>query len=214
VDGAYAGSTDDIFRVYACKWGIDEDYVRAQAWMETGWHQDCPLLHGGIGCNDAGDYDRPDGCTLNLPVTSITPNGQFCALLGLGTSAGNQNASWGILQTKVPFAWMTWPMIALSTPFGVDYRFAEMRGCVNGDQYAYFFSQNPNISASYQNAVNAAKINPTGPSSIAGWTNLQYLSNGCIDAHLTGTWFEGRVDTYLNRFVTNLQNAPWPGALK
>src|SRR5262249_44401364 len=26
VDGAYAGSTDDIFRVYACKWGIDEDY--------------------------------------------------------------------------------------------------------------------------------------------------------------------------------------------
>src|SRR5215831_7388164 len=39
-DGQYTGTTDMIFRWAACKWGIDEDVVRAQATAEHGsWVQ-------------------------------------------------------------------------------------------------------------------------------------------------------------------------------
>ena len=142
VDGAYAGTTDDIFRVYACKWGIDEDYVRAQAMIESHWHQDCASANGGNGGNEAGDLNNPGGCTKGLPVTPVTPDGQFCALQAFGgIKAPNQYATWSILQNKVYYEWMTWPMREQSTPFAVDFRYAEMRGCVNGDQYGYYHSQ-------------------------------------------------------------------------
>ena len=39
VDGDFAGTTDELIQWAACKWGIDEDIVRAQAIKESGWHQ-------------------------------------------------------------------------------------------------------------------------------------------------------------------------------
>jgi hypothetical protein len=39
VDGDFAGTTDQIIQWAACKWGIDEDIVRAQAIKESYWHQ-------------------------------------------------------------------------------------------------------------------------------------------------------------------------------
>ena len=212
VDGAYTGSTDDIFRVYACKWGIDEDYIRAQALIESHWHQDCAAAHGGSGCTEGGDENNPAGCTTGLPVTPITPNGMFCAMEGFGGLASpNQYDSWSIVQSKVYYEWMTWPMMEESTPFGVDYRYAEMRGCVNGDQYSYFNSQSSSSGTDYQNAVTAAKSNPSGASKISGWTNLQYLAYGCIDTHFSGDWFNGTADSYLNDFLSTLSSASWPG---
>jgi hypothetical protein len=212
VDGAYAGSTDDIFRVYACKWGIDEDYVRAQALVESHWHQDCAAAHGGSGCNEGGDLNNPGGCTYGVPVTPLSPDGQFCALQGFGgLQAPNQYASWSIVQNKVYYEWMTWPMMEQSTPFAVDFRYAEMRGCVNGDQYGYYHSQDPSSATDYENAVIAATIDPGGTSSISDWTNLQYLAYGCIDTHYSGTWFDGVPDSYLDQFLSDLSTAPWPG---
>ena len=212
VDGAYAGTTDDIFRVYACKWGIEEDYIRAQALIESHWHQDCAAAHGGTGCDEGGDFNNPAGCTTGLPTTSITPNGTFCGLQGFGgTTGSNQYASWSILNSKVYYDWMTWPMLGQSTPFAVDFRFAEMRGCVNGDQYAYYHSQNATTASDYRNAVTAANNDPNGASKVAGWTNLQYLAYGCIDTHFNGMWFNGIADSYLNEFLTTLNNASWPG---
>lgn len=126
VDGNYSGTTDDIFRVYSCKWGIDENWARAQAWIETGWHQDCPVAHGGSGCHEVGDLNNPAGCTMSLPITAITSSGEFCALEGFGGLVGpNQYDSWGIFQTKVYYQWMTWPMVEESTAFAVDHRLAE-----------------------------------------------------------------------------------------
>ena len=215
VDGAYAGTTESIFRVYACKWGIDEDYIRAQAYMESGWHQDCPVAHGGAGCSETGDYNHPGDCTLDVPISPISPAGQFCALEGLGgVATPNGFASWSLLKTKVHYNWMTWPMIEESTPFAVDFRFAEMRGCINGDQFDYFHDQNPTAATDYQNAVSAARTNPNGASSVSGWTNLQYLAYGCIDTHYSGTWFDGLRDSYLNEFISAVGDAPWPGGNK
>lgn len=39
VTGNYAGTTDQILRWGACKWGFDEDTVRAQAVVESWWNQ-------------------------------------------------------------------------------------------------------------------------------------------------------------------------------
>jgi hypothetical protein len=216
VDGNYSGSTDDLIRITACKWGIDEDYVRAQAWIESGWHQDCAAAHGGSGCIEGGDLNSPSGDPSGLAITAITPGGIFSAFNGFGNPGGPTDHwdSWSIVQTKVFYAWMTWPMMEESTPFGLDYRYAEMRGCINGDEYSYYNSQAAAQGTDYQNAVNAARTNPNGASSISGWTNLQYLSYGCIDTHFSGDWFNGFSDTYMNEFLNRLSTAPWPGGLR
>ena len=39
VDGDFAGTTDEIIQWAACKWGIDEDIVRAQIVQESYWYQ-------------------------------------------------------------------------------------------------------------------------------------------------------------------------------
>ena len=39
VDGDFAGTTDQIIQWAACKWGIDEDIVRAQIIKESYWYQ-------------------------------------------------------------------------------------------------------------------------------------------------------------------------------
>ena len=55
VTGNFTGTTDEIIQWGACKWGIDEDIVRAQSVQESYWHQstlgDCggqtvPETHG------------------------------------------------------------------------------------------------------------------------------------------------------------------------
>ena len=216
VDGNYSGSTDDLIRITACKWGIDEDYIRSQAWIESDWHQDCAAAHGGSGCNEGGDLNNPGGDPSGLAVTAITPGGVFSAFNGFGDPGSGTDHwdSWSIVQTKVYYAWMTWPMMEESTPFGLDYRYAEMRGCVNGDEYSYYNSQSSAQGTDYQNAVSAARTNPSGASRVTGWTNLQYLSYGCIDTHYSGDWFDGDSDSYLTEFLNRLETAPWPGGLQ
>lgn len=39
ITGNFTGTTDEILQWGACKWGFDEDDVRAQAQQESGWHQ-------------------------------------------------------------------------------------------------------------------------------------------------------------------------------
>ena len=40
VDGNFVGTTDEILQWVACKWGIDEDVVRAQIAKESWWRMD------------------------------------------------------------------------------------------------------------------------------------------------------------------------------
>ncbi len=39
VDGNFVGTTDEIIQWAACKWGIDEDWARAQSVKESWWTQ-------------------------------------------------------------------------------------------------------------------------------------------------------------------------------
>ncbi len=234
VDGNYAGSTQDIIRWSACKWGVDEDWAYAESSQEHGWVQACAQLHGGTTCNGGGDCNNPDsdsgGETANLSFMGFPVTNSSAAFVGVngygdsnGSSCSGNYASWGIIQSKVQsFEWYTWPMIALSTAWGEDYRWAKYRACVNGD-YANWFGNN----SDYLNAVSRAKSNPNGlvPSGQAGptnlftnETNLQYLALGCIGTHYSGQWYDSGAVSYLTSsgwgFLYILNNAAWPGGLK
>ena len=81
VTGNFTGTTDEILQWGACKWGIDEDIVRAQAEMESHWHQstlgDC--LGGTVaathGCQSVG--------ILQVKGANIPPNASWYLALCL-----------------------------------------------------------------------------------------------------------------------------------
>jgi hypothetical protein len=235
VDGNYSGTTQDIIRWAACKWGVDEDWAYAESDQEHGWVESCAQLHGGTTCDGGGDCNNPDsdsgGETPGLSFMGFTvtdSSGKFVGVNGYGDTNGGRScrtnwASWGILQSKVQsFEWYTWPMLALSTAWNEDYRWAKYRACVNGD-YATWFSNN----SDYLNAVSRAQSNPDGlvPAGQQGPTNLfpnetymQYLGLGCIATHYSGQWYDSGAVTYLTSsgsgFLYILNNASWPGGLR
>jgi hypothetical protein len=57
VTGNFTGTTDEILRWAACKWGFDENTVRAQAVIESYWHQST--------LGDCGEQTQPqtNGCS-------------------------------------------------------------------------------------------------------------------------------------------------------
>jgi autotransporter family porin len=105
VDGNFTGTTDEILQWGACKWGFDEDLVRAIAQEESGWRQPA-----------AGDF------TYN---TSQCPSGAVY-------SGGGCYQTYGIMQIKAPDFIGTFPSSTQSTAFAVDYKLAYQRACYEG----------------------------------------------------------------------------------
>jgi hypothetical protein len=179
VDGHYTGSTEMILRWAACKWGIDENIVKAQAWVEHGWVQ------GGPNPTDGGGdkrYNRNECVRSELHELWNFGCPQCCY------------QSWGILQTKVYYSWGTWPMIKDSTAFNADYRYAEERACLNGDFLPYFHSaqQQPNTYAA----------------DIADG-NLDRLVWGCTGMHYSGRWYYRQAIDYIKAVKRAMQQKPW-----
>jgi len=109
VDGDFAGTTHEILRWAACKWGIDEDVVDAQAAKESWWRQ-----------NSMGDWH---------------PDSSACAPghgLGADGRPGQCPQSFGILQDRYPFQHSSWPGIAQSTAMNADTAYAIWRACFEG----------------------------------------------------------------------------------
>lgn len=107
VNGDFTGTTIDILRWAACKWGISQDIVFAQAAVESWWQQgtlggwtadraDCP----------PGDKPGQDGKPGQCPVT------------------------YGILQNT--YGHGGWPAIARSTAMNADAAYAIWRACYDG----------------------------------------------------------------------------------
>ncbi len=119
VDGQYTGTTDMIFRWAACKWGIDENVVRAQATIEH-W-----------------SWDQPQSGGDKRTSYSECVNGDFTALWDYQCPSCCYQ-SWSIFQTKAFNDWQSWPMLVNSTAFAADYHFASMRACMDGDLTGYF----------------------------------------------------------------------------
>ena len=109
IDGNFTGTTIDILRWAACKWGIDQDIVFAQAAAESWWQQD---TLGDWGTNAS---DCPPGHKL-----------------GQDGRQGLCPQSYGILQNRYPYEPRGWPAIATSTAMNADAAYAIWRSCYNG----------------------------------------------------------------------------------
>jgi autotransporter family porin len=104
VTGNFTGTTDEIIQWGACKWGIDEDIVRAQSVQESYWHQST------LGdCNGGPTVSQTHGCAsvglLQVKGADIPP-----------THPG------------------TWPYAYQSTAFNADYMLGVLRACYEGKE--------------------------------------------------------------------------------
>jgi hypothetical protein len=109
INGEFTGSTIDILRWAACKWGIDQDIVFAQAAVESWWQQDT-----------LGDWGtEAAGC---LPGYKLGDDGH----------PGECPQSYGILQNRYPYEDGGWPGIAGSTAMNADAGYAIWRACFDG----------------------------------------------------------------------------------
>jgi hypothetical protein len=140
VDGHYTGTTDMIIRWAACKWGIDEDVVRAQSSAEHwNWHQ-------------------PDSGGDKRTSYSQCVNGGFTSLWDfMCTDCCYQ--TWSIWQTKVYNNWMTWPMMRDSTAFAADFRYADQRACMDGDLAGYFAGKPAYNGHTYASDIASGNLN-------------------------------------------------------
>lgn len=104
ITGNFTGTTDEILQWVACKWGIDENIVRAEAIVESYWHQ-----------SQLGDY---------------TSNRNLCPP---GTWDGKGcYQSYGILQLKYYYFQSAWPMSREDTAFNAEYVYGVIRTCYEG----------------------------------------------------------------------------------
>ena len=109
ISGDFTGTTEEILRWAACKWGISQDIVFAQAAVESWWRQDT-----------LGDWGT--NATLCPPGHGLGADGR----------PGQCPQSYGILQTRYPFQQASWPGIATSTAMNVDAAYAIWRSCYDG----------------------------------------------------------------------------------
>jgi hypothetical protein len=107
INGNFTGTTQEILRWAACKWGIDQNMVFAQAAVESWWRQ-----------TTKGDWES-SGC----------PPGHGP---GVDGQKGLCPQSWGILQNRYPYEKSSWPGIAKSTAMNADTAYAIWRSCFDG----------------------------------------------------------------------------------
>jgi len=111
ISGDFTGTTQEILRWAACKWGINQNIVFAQAAVESWWRQ-----------GQLGDWGTNAG---------LCPRGH-----GIGAEGrpGECPQSYGILQNKYPFEKAAWPGFAVSTAMNADAAYAIWRSCYDGDE--------------------------------------------------------------------------------
>lgn len=112
VTGNFTGTTDQVLRWAACKWGIDERYVRAQAKVESSWRQ-----------TKRGDW---------------TSDASRCAPgheLGADGRAGQCPESFGVLQVRYAYFPGAFPAAINSTAFNIDTAYAVWRACYEGYEW-------------------------------------------------------------------------------
>jgi autotransporter family porin len=112
ITGNYTGTTDQILQWTACKWGFDEDVVRAEAAIESWWRQ-----------TTKGDW---------------TTDASRCAPghgLGVDGTPGQCPESFGILQNRYPYEQAAWPGMYNSTAFNADVTYGILRACYEGYEH-------------------------------------------------------------------------------
>ena len=102
IDGNFTGTTDEIIQWASCKWGLEPDVTRAEAIVESNWHQ---TSQGAI----QQDQTR---CIDNMQAP--------CPL------------AFGIMQIRADFNPATYPNSAASTAYNLDFALGMRRACYDG----------------------------------------------------------------------------------
>jgi autotransporter family porin len=111
VTGNFTGTTDEILQWAACKWGIDEDVVRAQIALESWWHQDA-----------AGDYATdPSVCAPGHELGEDGREGECPESIGLG-------------QVRTQYYRKYIDDSVASSAYNVDVVYGIWRACYEGDE--------------------------------------------------------------------------------
>jgi autotransporter family porin len=109
ITGSFTGTTDELLQWTACKWGFDEDHLRAEAVQSSGWSQTL-----------ANDFTT-DATMCPAGAATLTADGGVeCA------------TTYGMFQIVWQYHESAWPMFRDSTPFHLDYIFALRRVCFEG----------------------------------------------------------------------------------
>ena len=120
VTGAFVGTTDEILQWVACKWGVDEDMVRAQMLKESNWKQ-----------TSLGDFTT-DGsiCAPGFPIDDYPPSWP-----GDRDHDGECPESIGIAQVRYQYHRSAFEQgkAAASTAYNLDYAYSRWRACFEGE---------------------------------------------------------------------------------
>lgn len=189
VSGDFTGTTTQILRWASCKWGLDENAMKGEAWAESGWKQ--PAM---------GDWRTT---TSDCQAYYWDGWGMFANLQTGSTSGCYQ--SYGILQIKV-HDYDTWDMAHTSTPFNADFRSAEERACINGDFASYFSGPHNPVTSGYPTYAQAVagQLAPGSPNT----TDTMFW--GCMGAWLSGSWYDTNGLSYINTVKQYQTSQPWP----
>ena len=187
VDGAFTGTTDEIFQWAACKWGLQDDLVRAVAYRESQWYQYLTYPTGRC----LPDY----GCT-DLFTSATTDSAAYCD--GLATAGGyDYQPDFGAglcpktfsILSAMAWADPTWgyvwpgysngsfPFTRNSTAFAADYYGGYLRGCYEGWSYL--------------------------------GTRTTGDVDGCVGSWYSGGWHDSAGDAYDQRVRDAMATWPW-----
>ena len=106
VSGNFAGTTDEVLQWVACKWGIDEDVVRAQIAKESWW-------------NHSAGGDR-------------TSNASLCHPSLRGTLPCPESVGLGQVRFQYHSAAFAFDNALRSSAYNLDYTYAMWRECFEG----------------------------------------------------------------------------------
>jgi hypothetical protein len=109
VDGDFTGTTEQIILWAACKWGLDDEWLRAQMVVESFWNQ-----------RTAGDF---------------TATRSRCPRDAVRNSKGRCAESYGLLQNKYRFNRSAYPAFRTSTAYQLDFSAFKLRACYDGHKY-------------------------------------------------------------------------------
>ena len=109
IGGRFTGTTQEILRWAACKWGIDENIVYAQAAIESWWRMDT-----------LGDW--------GTDAAACAPGHE----LGADGRPGECPQSFGVMQDRWPYTKQGWPGYGRSTAMNVDIAYGIWRACYEG----------------------------------------------------------------------------------
>ena len=110
ITGSFTGTTDEVLQWTACKWGFDEDHVRAEAFEQRSGPRPCTAT----GTDAPTSKCPPDADTR--PVNGALECAQ----------------TYGMLQVVWQYHKSAWPMFRDSTPFHLDFVYALRRVCFEG----------------------------------------------------------------------------------